>query len=85
MELNIKNLIDDEKCFQTVRNIRWPSGVKCPHCNACNIIKRGKDDTEDHKQRYECKSCGSLWIPGSYVNNKFINDANTAFPRFLAL
>jgi transposase-like protein len=69
MELNIKNLIDDKKCFETVRNIRWPSGIKCPHCNACNAIKRGKDDTEDYKQRYECKSC----------NKRFDDLTNTVF------
>ena len=69
MELKIKNLIDDEKCFETVRDIRWPSGVKCPHCNAYDVIKRGKDDTEDHKQRYECKSC----------NKRFDDLTNTVF------
>jgi len=57
MELNIHNLIDDAKCYQAVRDLRWENGVVCPHCESSNIIKRGKDDTEQNRQRYECKSC----------------------------
>ena len=29
--LNILNLIDDARCFETVRAMRWPQGVTCPH------------------------------------------------------
>ena len=57
MELNIHNLIDDAKCFEAVRNLRWPNEIKCPHCKSNHIVKRGKDDTEGHRQRYECKGC----------------------------
>jgi len=57
MELNIHNLIDDAKCFEAVRNLRWPSEVQCPHCQSNHIVKRGKDDAQEHRQRYECKSC----------------------------
>jgi transposase-like protein len=58
MEIKIQNLIDDEQCYKTVRQLRWPDGCCCPNCNSKEIIKRGKDDTEKHKQRYECKTCG---------------------------
>ena len=57
MKLNIHNLIDDEKCYDAVRNLRWPEEVTCAHCHSENIIKRGKDDTEYDRQRYECKDC----------------------------
>ena len=30
MQVNIKNLIDDSQCYQTVRELRWPDGIKCP-------------------------------------------------------
>jgi hypothetical protein len=30
MILHIQNLIDDAKCFETVRQLRWPEGVVCP-------------------------------------------------------
>jgi transposase-like protein len=57
MELNIHNLIDDAKCFEAVRNLRWPNEIECPHCQSNHIVKRGKDDTQEHRQRYECKCC----------------------------
>ena len=41
--LSIENLIDDKKCYEKVRKLRWRENeVKCPHCNASEIIKRGK-------------------------------------------
>ena len=57
MEINIQNLIDDARCYEAVRDLRWPGKTFCPHCNSDDIIKRGKDDTAPHKQRYECKQC----------------------------
>ena len=30
--VNIQNLIDDAKCFETVRDLRWADGIVCPHC-----------------------------------------------------
>jgi transposase-like protein len=57
MQLNIHDLIDDAKCFEAVRELRWPDEVACPHCQSRHVIKRGKDDTQEHRQRYECKDC----------------------------
>lgn len=55
--LKIHHLIDDAKCFQTVREMRWPDRVTCPHCHSDEVTKRGFDDTQKHRQRYLCKSC----------------------------
>ena len=57
MQINIKNLINDGQCYQTVRELRWPDGVKCPCCQSKYVIKRGLDDTEPARQRYECHDC----------------------------
>ena len=57
MQVNIKNLIDDAQCYDTVRELRWAKGTQCPSCNTKNVIKRGYDETEPDKQRYECKKC----------------------------
>ena len=38
MALNLLPLIDDQKCFQTVRELRWPEGVRCPHCDSTQVI-----------------------------------------------
>lgn len=69
MELNIHNLIDDEKCFDAVRELRWANGVRCAHCDSSNIIKRGKNNTREYCQRYECKDC----------NKRFDDLTNTVF------
>lgn len=57
MEINIKHLIDDAQCYETVRNLRWENGISCPFCASEQVIKRGRDDNEPFRQRYECKSC----------------------------
>ncbi|WP_245807837.1 transposase [Crenothrix polyspora] len=41
--LNINNLIDENKCYDAIRQSRWPHGVDCPHCTSNNINKRGKN------------------------------------------
>src|SRR3954470_16166367 len=56
--VNIQELFDDAKCYQTVRDMRWPDGVICPRCSSDSVIKNGRDDTEPHRQRYECRGCG---------------------------
>src|SRR5262245_23762895 len=56
--IHIQSLIDDAKCFETVRTLRWPGGVSCPHCDSFNITQQGYDDTKPERQRYLCQSCG---------------------------
>jgi len=56
--INIQHLIDDAKCYQTVRELRWPDGVKCPHCGSAEVSKRGHDEQQSARQRYECQGCG---------------------------
>jgi transposase-like protein len=55
--VNIQDLFDDAKCYQTIRDMRWPDGVTCPRCSADSVLKNGRDDTEPHRQRYECRGC----------------------------
>lgn len=56
--INIQHLIDDAKCYETVRGLRWLEGVSCPHCDSKAIHKRGRDERQRERQRYECKGCG---------------------------
>jgi hypothetical protein len=30
--VNLQFLVDDAKCFDTVRRLRWPEGVRCAQC-----------------------------------------------------
>jgi transposase-like protein len=55
--LNLRDLIDDARCYETVRAMRWPDGVTCPHCSSASVIKDGRDDAELHRQRYLCHGC----------------------------
>ena len=56
--ITIQNLIDDKKCFEVIREIRWPDGVVvCVNCGSIKVSKRGKDETQSNRQRYHCKSC----------------------------
>lgn len=55
--INLRDLIDDAKCYQIVRDLRWPDGISCPHCSSQLIIKDGKDETQPHRQRYLCHGC----------------------------
>lgn len=56
--ISIKNLIGDVQCYETVRHLRWPEGVRCPDCGSPDVIKRGRDEGEPARQRYGCKACG---------------------------
>ena len=57
MMIAIHRLIDDAKCYEMVRELRWPNGVRCPHCEADQVVKNGHDTTEPERQRYLCRHC----------------------------
>lgn len=58
MLVNIQTLIDEAKCYEVVRQLRWPAGVRCPTCDSAEIVKRGKHTHQAHRQRYVCHACG---------------------------
>jgi transposase-like protein len=58
MLVNILGITDDDTCSEMVRQLRWPDGVRCPHCDSAQVVKQGRDDTQPHRQRYECRCCG---------------------------
>ncbi len=56
--LTLTHLLEEAKCYESVRAQRWPEGIiDCPRCGCDEVIKRGKDDAHPHRQRYRCKSC----------------------------
>lgn len=57
--INLASLIDDDKCYQLIRQHRWPDGVRCPGCAGQSVNRDGHDETQWHRQRYRCKPCGS--------------------------
>lgn len=69
LTFDIQNLVDGRKCFDAVRELRWPEGRECPFCDSKRVIRRGFDDTQKHRQRYQCKNC----------NKRFDDLTNTVF------
>jgi transposase-like protein len=55
--IDIRSLIDDAKCFQTVRALRWPDGVRCPECGCAGATRDGHDNTQPEGQRSQCHGC----------------------------
>jgi transposase-like protein len=55
--ISIKGLISEEQCYETVRQLRWSSKIRCPHCDSARIIKRGQHNKQIARSRYECKDC----------------------------
>ena len=52
-------LIDDQKWFAMVRQLSWPDGVTCPHCDSAQVTRRGLNETR-HKPNYP--------LPNLYVS-----------------
>jgi hypothetical protein len=40
-----------------VRQLRWAEGVRCPEYQSKQVNKRGFDETQTRRQRYQCKDC----------------------------
>jgi transposase-like protein len=55
--VNIQDLFDDAKCYQTIRAMRWPDGVTCQRGSSGSVITNGRGETQPDRQRYECKGC----------------------------
>jgi transposase-like protein len=57
--VNLSSLIDDAKCFELVRQHRWPEGVRCPRCGEARVARDGRDATQPDRQRYRCVACSA--------------------------
>ena len=55
--VNLAGLLDEARCFELVRQHRWPEGVRCPECDSAAVIRNGHDEAQPHRQRYLCKAC----------------------------
>src|SRR3569832_1843477 len=57
--IKLTNLLDEAKCYEVIRQLRWPEGVVCLHCSGRGVVRNGHDDRERHRQRYWCKTRAS--------------------------
>jgi len=44
--VSLSSLIDDAKCYELIRQHRWPNGIRCPHCDSPSVARDGHDDTQ---------------------------------------
>ena len=57
MMIPLQNLLDDRKCYEVIRQLRWPNGARCPHCGVATVTKQGRDTTQPARQKYRCQGC----------------------------
>jgi transposase-like protein len=57
--VNLSSLLDDAKCYELVRQHRWPDGVRCPRCASASVTRHGRDATQPYRQRYRCAGCST--------------------------
>lgn len=55
--ITIRQLISEENCYETLRQLRWPEGVRCPFCGSVEVNRRGSDEVHRSCRRYQCKGC----------------------------
>jgi transposase-like protein len=55
--VNLSGLLDEAKCFELVRQHRWPDSVRCPDCDSAVVIRNGHDEGQRHRQCDLCKAC----------------------------
>ena len=55
--LKVKDFIEDERCYEKVRELRWPEGVQCAHCGSNHVVKNGHHENQRARQRYRCNAC----------------------------
>lgn len=61
IQINITTPINEVQYYDTVRELRWLEGRKCPLCGSKKVIKRGFNDKEPAKQRDNGRF---IWLPG---------------------
>jgi hypothetical protein len=37
--IKLTNLLDEAKCYEVIRQLRWPDGVVCLHCRGTGVVR----------------------------------------------
>ena len=56
--LNIQNLMGDAKCYETVRELRWPAEVQCAPWDSEHLTTPGRDTPQPSRRKYRCQQGG---------------------------
>jgi transposase-like protein len=63
MLLHLQDLLDDEKVYEKVRELRWKDGlVRCPRCGSEDVVRKGFHNSQLARRRYRCQGqcCGQF-------------------------
>jgi transposase-like protein len=63
MLLYLQDLLDDEKVYEKVRELRWQDGlVRCPRCGSEDVVRKGFHNSQPARRRYRCQGqcCGQF-------------------------
>ena len=55
--ISLTRLFDETKCYEALRGLRWPDGVKCPYCGSLSVTRQGTDARQSQGQDCRCGSC----------------------------
>lgn len=55
-EGSLAELLDYDYCAELFRQIRWPEGVVCPHCESQEVTEFCQ--YQEYFYRYTCRPCG---------------------------
>jgi hypothetical protein len=39
--IKLTNLLDEAKCYEVIRQLRWPDGIVCLHCSGTGVVRNG--------------------------------------------
>jgi transposase-like protein len=48
--------LSEARCYQLLRQARWPNGIVCPHCRQMRVTTHSKFTTTS-RRRYLCLEC----------------------------
>lgn len=51
-----KMRLAENHCYQTLRKLRWPQGIVCPHCRNSKVTIHSKPECTP-RRRYLCLGC----------------------------
>jgi hypothetical protein len=50
--ITLTNLLDEAKCYEVIRQLRWPDGIVCLHCSGIGVVRNGHDDRQGWRMAY---------------------------------
>lgn len=71
-----KFIANELACRRLIRRLRWPKGIKCPHCKYSRIWKMQEED----KVEYRCKRCNYHF---SDISGTIFEKTTTPFSKWI--